>query len=390
MSVRKRTWAGKDGEVKEAWVANYTDAQGKRRLRTFARKKDADAFAATASVEVKAGVHVADSATVTVEEAGKLWLRTGAEAGMERTSLDQRKQHLEHHIKPFMGKMRLNKLAVPVIRQWQDTLRAEGRSAAMVKRATVSLGSILADSQDRGLVIRNAVREMTAKRSSKASEKRAKRRLVVGVDIPTPQEARAILEAAKGRWRPLLVVAIFTGLRASELRGLRWEDVDLAKASLTVRQRADRYRDIGMPKSEAGQRTIPLPPIVVNTLKEWKLACPKGSAGLVLPNTEGGVEFHQNMLTRGLLPTVVAAGVVKPGTKEPKYTGFHALRHWYASWCINAKSAGGLGLLPKAVQERMGHGSIQVTFDTYGHLFPSEDEHKEMAEAEAKLFGVVS
>ena len=58
------------------------------------------------------------------------------------------------------------------------------------------------------------------------------------------------MEAAKGRWRPILLTAIFTGLRASELRGLRWEDVDLEKRELHVRQRADRYSTIGKPKSE--------------------------------------------------------------------------------------------------------------------------------------------
>jgi len=75
----------------------------------------------------------------------------------------------------------------------------------------------------------------------------------------------------------------------------------------------------------------------------------------------------------------VAAGVtVDTGKRDdegepilgPKYTGFHALRHWYASWCINRKADGGLELTAKAVQSRMGHSSIQVTFDTYGHLFP--------------------
>jgi integrase len=73
---------------------------------------------------------------------------------------------------------------------------------------------------------------------------------------------------------------------------------------------------------------------------------------------------------------------------EPKYTGFHALRHWYASWCINRKADGGLELTAKAVQTRMGHSSIQVTFDTYGHLFPSFDEGEEMAAAERALFAV--
>ena len=83
MSVRKRIWQTK-GDTKEAWVVDYFDNVGKRRLKTFGRKKDADHFAATAHVEVRDGLHVADSATVTVSEAGILWLRSGAENGLRQ------------------------------------------------------------------------------------------------------------------------------------------------------------------------------------------------------------------------------------------------------------------------------------------------------------------
>jgi integrase len=102
-----------------------------------------------------------------------------------------------------------------------------------------------------------------------------------------------MLTAAQGRWRPLIITAVFTGLRASELRGLTWDDVDLDKAALTVRQRADRWNTIGSPKSASGQREVPLAPMVVNTLKEWQLACPKGPEGrlwLVFPNGKGAVD----------------------------------------------------------------------------------------------------
>ncbi|HEV7247970.1 MAG TPA: tyrosine-type recombinase/integrase [Shinella sp.] len=398
MSVRKRTWTTPKGEEKSAWVVDYFDTTGKRRLKTFKLKKAADAFAATASVEVREGVHVADSATVTIEEAGKLWLLSGDAASLERTTLDQRRQHLNLHIKPLAGSTKLTKVTAPWVRSFQDDLRGKGCSAAMVKRITVSLGSILADAQGRGLVVRNAVHELSKARSgTKASDKRSKAKLRVGTDIPTNAEIRAILDAATGRYRPLLVTMIFTGIRASEARGLRWEDVDLVKAALHVRQRADRYGVVGMPKSEAGQRTVPLPPFAVNTLKEWKLACPKSEAGLVFPNTAGNIEYHQNMLQRGLWPTQAAAGLMVPTERKdedgnpimaPKYSGFHALRHWYASWCINRKADGGLELTAKAVQSRMGHSSIQVTFDTYGHLFPAQDEGAEMAAAEQALFAV--
>ena len=142
---------------------------------------------------------------------------------------------------------------------------------------------------------------------------------------------------------------------------------------------------MGAPKSAAGERTVPLPPTVVNTLREWKLACPKGELDLIFPNGSGKVEFHANVLQRGLWPTMIAAGVVTE-TGQPKYKGLHALRHFYASWCINRKADGGLELPPKVVQYRLGHSSIVVTMDTYGHLFPRGDDSAELAAAEAALF----
>lgn len=177
---------------------------------------------------------------------------------------------------------------------------------------------------------------------------------------------------------------IFAGLRSSELRGLRWSDVDLKGGELHVRQRADRYNTIGKPKSESGDRTIPLGPLVLNALKEWKLACPKGGLDLRFPNGKGNIEEHGNIIKRVMAPALAAAGVVnaRGGTK---YGGTHAFRHFYASWCINRKKDGGLELPLKTVQQRLGHSSIVMTSDVYGHLFPRGDDGSEMAEAERLL-----
>src|SRR5260370_42528228 len=113
----------------------------------------------------------------------------------------------------------------------------------------------------------------------------------------------------EGRWRRLILTALFTRVRASELRGLRWLDVDFGKAEIHVQQRADRYNKIDAPKSEAGDRTVPLPPPVLSALREWKLACPKGGLGLVFPNGAGKVETLVNMISRGLGPAQIPAGV---------------------------------------------------------------------------------
>ena len=69
------------------------------------------------------------------------------------------------------------------------------------------------------------------------------------------------------------------------------------------------------------------------------------------------------------------------------YTGMHPLRHFFASWCINRKVDGGQELPPKNVQELMGHETIDITMDTYGHLFPRKDGGTELAEAEKALLG---
>jgi integrase len=395
MSVRKRTWKTKgklnretgereNGKEREAWIVDYFDQEGHRHIETFERKKDADARHAEVRVDVKAGVHIAPSKSPTLKEAGESWIKSAESHGLERTTIDQYRQHLKYHLVPFIGARRLSEISPPVVRDLEDRLHHEGRSKAMIRKVLVSLGSILADAQEQGLAARNAVRELRRNRrrgKEHNAQKRDKGKLEVGVDIPSPEEIRAILAHAKGRWRPLLVTTAFTGLRASELRGLRWKDLDLKKHELHVRQRADRFRQIGKPKSHAGDRRVPFGPKVANTLKEWKLACPHGE--LVFPNGKGGIEFHQHIIERGLKPSQVAAGVVTTdGTA--KYTGLHSLRHFYASWCINRVKDGGLGLPPKNVQERLGHATITMTLDRYGHLFRGDDAD-ELEAAESAL-----
>jgi integrase len=419
MSVRKRTWTTAKGESKEAWIVDYF-LNRVRLQKTFLKKKEADAWADRMRVEVRNGTHTPDSKSITVKEAGEQWLKAcehGAPGHppLERATIKTYQQHLHLHIVPYLGSVRLSQLSAPMVRDFEDKLsqgiaapgadHVEPRSRIMVKKIRSSLSTILADAQERGQVARNVVRELRSGRR-RGKERRAERRqrgkLKVGVDIPTTAEIRAMLAAAKGRWRPLLLVAVFAGLRSSELRGLTWSAIDFDKAELHVRQRMDRYNTVGKPKSEAGERTVPLPPQVLSELRAWKLQCPKGPLNLVFPNLKGRPETHANTVSRGLIPTVIAAGVadivkdehgkvvVDAGGKpvmRARYTGMHALRHFFASWCINRKVDGGRELPPKLVQARLGHSSITITLDVYGHLFPAVEDTDELAAAEQLLLG---
>ena len=212
--------------------------------------------------------------------------------------------------------------------------------------------------------------------------KRQELKLEVGRDIPTVLEIKRMTDAAKSdRTKALVLTMALTGLRASELRGLRWSDVDLKAAELNVMQRADRYNDMGAPKSGSSVRSVPLAPEALAALKVWKLQCPAGD--LVFPTATGKPDHHKNM-DRKLKALMLAAKVVD-AEGEPKYAA-HAFRHFFASWCINSRSRGGRELPPKEVQTLLGHSSIVMTLDIYGHLFPRGDDKGELARASAALF----
>ena len=391
-TIRKRKLAS----GKTAWLVDYNDQAGHRRYRQFKRRVDADTYLVRARAEVAGGLHTPYSNSATFDAAADLWLDACAEAGLESSSIDSYRQHVDIHLRPVLGPTRLSQLTIATIRDLEDRLRSgridddpRKRSADMVRRVIRTLGTLLADAQERGLVARNVVRELKSARrpgADRRADRRQKGRLKVGVDIPSPTEIRVFIAALEGRWRPILMTATLTGLRASELRGLRWQDIDFKSGELHVRQRADLRNKIGPPKSAAGERSVPLPGPLVAVLREWKLACPLSALDLAFPNGRGHVESHTNIVKRGLQPAMIRAGLFTDG-RRARYPGLHALRHFYASWCINRVADGGLALPPKVVQERLGHATIVLTMDRYGHLFPRGDDGAEMAAAVSVLLG---
>src|SRR3954447_25844622 len=164
MSIRKRTWKTSKGEPKEAWVVDYVDQAGKRHLKTFARKKEADAYRIAAGHQISQGTHTADRQSITVADAARGWLRSCEAHHLEAATLVGYRQHVALHIEPYLGLERLSQLTTPMIRDFEDRLRRDGRSPAMVRKILTSLGSLLADAQERGLVARNVARDIRTRR----------------------------------------------------------------------------------------------------------------------------------------------------------------------------------------------------------------------------------
>jgi integrase len=376
--VRKRTWSNSKGE-QTAWIADYFDQTGNRHIKTFKRERDAKAWLVTAQGEVARGVHTLENASITVAGAAEIWIEKGELEKLERSTLRQYRNHVKLHIKPSrIGNEKLARLSTPLIEAFRDDLLRgvppkKPLSRPMARKVLASLKSILGEAQRRGLVAQNAAQPVKVD-----LKRRDQGKLAIGRDIPSKEEINTILDQVGERWRPLFITAVFTGMRSSELRGLVWADVDFEDKAIHVRQRADAWGEMGAPKSAAGDRKIPMSPMVLSALREWKLACPKGDLGLVFPNGVGRIENHANIANRGFYALQRAAGMVD-AKGSPKY-GLHALRHFFASWAIEQ------GFSPKRLQALLGHNSIQMTFDRYGHLFPSlEDDHEKFAAGELAL-----
>jgi integrase len=111
--------------------------------------------------------------------------------------------------------------------------------------------------------------------------------------------------------------------------------VDWPKARSTSENARTAYNALGSPKSEAGERTVPITPIVLNALKEWKLQ--SGGRGLVFGNGKGNVESLANLINRGLVPPQLAAGITSKAAR-PSTPGCTPCGTSYASWCINPRA----------------------------------------------------
>jgi integrase len=172
-TVRKREWTTKAGP-KTAWIADYFDQAGKRHVKTFKTKKAADAWLVGTRYDVAEGTHTAESASITIAEACELWLQKAKLNDRERSTQAQYSDHVEHHIKPLIGQIRLSNLSTPMVQKFADDLLgrpfAKGSkdpkgllSRAMAQKVLTSLKGVIKEAQRQGKVARNAAEPVSVK-----------------------------------------------------------------------------------------------------------------------------------------------------------------------------------------------------------------------------------
>ena len=286
------------------------------------------------------------------------WLEDNARHSVCAATHLRYERMLRLHIIPEIGHLKLARLTADDLDALYSRLLDGGLSPPTVRLAHAIVHRALSHALRRGSVAANVAAVATVP----TAPRREFRAL-------TPEEAGRLLKAAMSdRFYALYSLALTCGLRQAELLGLRWADLDLAGAVLHVRQQVYRLKGewvITTPKTAAGRRTVSLSGMAVEALHERRLAQNKErlraqtweELDLVFSTTTGTPTEKGNLLRRSFQPLLARAGL--------RPMRFHDLRHTAASLLLAE------GVNVKVIQEMLGHSSISLTLDVYGHTLPS-------------------
>jgi len=341
----------KDG----SWVAQYTVGD-KRRYIYGKTRKDVAARLSKAIAERDSGV-VYDSENMTVGEYLDRWLSDSVRGTVRQRTYERYQSLVRVHISPALGRVKVKNLTAAHVRSLCREKLDSGLAPRTVQYIHQTLSKALKQAVSDGLIPRNAAG------SVKPPQPRTEE-----IRPLDREQVRAFLEAVSGdRLEALYVVAITAGLRAGELLGLKWEDVDLDASMLQVRRTLSEAR-IGRifeaPKSGKGRR-IRLTGKATEALRghrkrqleeKLRLGTLWQENGLVFPSQAGTPIGGRNLIRHFKLRLGRAS--------LPSTFRFHDLRHTCATLLLKQ------GVHVKFVQELLGHGDVSLTLNVYSHVLP--------------------
>ena len=334
---------GKQGGKR--WQVRWRDDRNKSRRKAFAKKADAERFASQVEHEINTGNYRDPRAgQIPFDEYARLWLQSQVQIRDSTKALYT--GAVENHLIPFFGSMPLNRITVETGRQFL----ALDMPPRIKEVAGARLKGIIREATNELLLPHNTLQTL---KIPKATPKEAR--------FLTLPEVDKIADEIHPHFRTLIRSAAFLGLRQGELFGLHPDNLDLANRRVRVVEQL--LGNVTPPvrgdvKTKTSKRVVTIPSLLIPELQEQ--LDQRASDDFVFTSVQGMPIRKSNFTRRYWKPAVATTGFAE--------VVFHELRHTAASIAIQA------GAHPKALQLRMGHSSITVTLDRYGHLMPGADE----------------
>jgi integrase len=358
--LRKRS----DGSWTLVYELPRDPVTGKRRRKwetVHGTKKDAERLLRQRLSEIDDGAFIEPS-KLTVAQFLEQWLKDYAATHVRPKTLEGYESIIRVHVVPAFGSVPLAKLTPTPIQALYASMLERGRSATRVERVHRCLREALHHGVKWGLLVRNV--------ADAVSPPRPKHKEMVTL---APSDAARLMDAVRGTvLEPWIGLALYTGLRRSEVAGLKWADVDLAGGSLSVMRTLQRVTGKGLltqpPKTARSKRKVALSAEVAALLKRHRAAQLERRlhAG---PAWEDGDWLFSDEIGRPLRPDTMSHQFAKLARSLGLATArLHDLRHTHASLLLSQ------GVHPKIVSERLGHSTVSMTLDRYSHVLPGLQE----------------
>jgi len=349
--------------------AGRDPATGKRRQQWHTvkgTKREAEKRLAELVHQVDNGVYV-KSGNLTVGAYLEQWLEDYASTHVRATTLEGYETRAKHLI-DSLGGIRLSELRPDHLQAYYSAKLRNGRRdgqglapGTLIKHHNL-LRQALSHAVKWGLVARNVAEVVDPPRGQRKE-----------MQALTSTDLHRVLNACEGTvWHPIFHTLAWTGLRRSELLGLRWKDVDLLLATLRISQVLHQLNDgrfvYQEPKTVKGRRTIALSPSSCIELRQHRESQERDANLLGTPLTDDSLVFgHPDGSPRSPSTLTLA---FRRLTRRLGFTGvrLHDLRHTHATLMMEQ------GVNPKVVSERLGHTSVVITLDTYSHVLPNMQE----------------
>lgn len=324
-------------------------------------KKEAEKVLAETLSQLNSGSYK-EIEQVLFEEFAKKWFEHyRITSKVKPTTLRTYRDYIENHFNPAFKNLYVSNIKTRHV----DELLAKaskGRKAKTVNKILTSLKTMF-----KFAVRWNYIKENPASDVEKFKEEHFEREYL------SPEEIRVLLSHAREPYKTLFLTAISTGMRFGELLALRWSDIDWRQNKIFVRKSLhimtkkeqleegveSKYKFLD-PKSRHSRRGVVMSANLKKALEVHKINAPINELDLVFTNEQGKPMDQSNLRNREFYQTLEFAGI--------RRVPFHSLRHSYASLLIAQ------GENPKFIQSQLGHYSITMTMDTYGHLFPDAVE----------------